>query len=69
MSAATMTQDKNYTVEEAAEYLRVHPSTVRRLIKRGKIRVFRIGRDIRIRQKALETFMEEAPKEEPPDTT
>ena len=32
------------TAEEAAKYLGIHPSTVRRLARRGELPAFRIGK-------------------------
>lgn len=37
--------------------MRAHPQTVRRLIARGAIEYFRVGRAYRIRKSALEDFM------------
>lgn len=37
-----------YTVDEAAEWLGLHPHTIRRRIDAGEIAVFRVGRSIRI---------------------
>jgi len=34
---------KAFTVEEIAEYLRLHPYTIRRLARAGKIPAFRAG--------------------------
>lgn len=36
------------TAEETAEFLRMHPSTVRRLLRQGKLPGSRIGRDWRV---------------------
>jgi excisionase family DNA binding protein len=35
------------TVKELADYLRVHPATVYRHLKRGRLPAFRVGRDWR----------------------
>lgn len=37
------------TVPEVASQLRVHPMTVRRMIKAGTLPAFKVGRDWRIR--------------------
>lgn len=43
-----MTEQKNfYTVDEFAEKIRVHPATVRRNIKQGRIQAFRTSEGIR----------------------
>lgn len=49
------------TVDEVAARLRLHPMTVRRHIKSGRIRATRIGRAVRIPEDALE---ESGPKPE-----
>jgi excisionase family DNA binding protein len=36
------------SIRDAAEYYRVSQQTVRRMIKAGKIKVYRVGRQIRI---------------------
>lgn len=36
------------SVSEAAEHLRVHPDTIRALIKAGRVSAVRFGRSIRI---------------------
>jgi excisionase family DNA binding protein len=47
------------TVKEGADYLRVHPQTLRRWIKAGKVRVYRINRRIiRFRKEDLDSFIE-----------
>ncbi|MHB8382715.1 MAG: helix-turn-helix domain-containing protein [Candidatus Binataceae bacterium] len=40
---ARITASKILTVEEVSSYLRVHPSTVYRLLKRNELPGFRIG--------------------------
>lgn len=48
----------NYTIQEAAEKLKVHPATVRREIKRGNLDCRRIGlRVIRITDSDLENYI------------
>lgn len=36
-------ENKTYTAEEIAQYLRVHPYTVKRLAREGKIPGFKVG--------------------------
>jgi excisionase family DNA binding protein len=45
------------TVEEAAKILHLHPFTVLKLIKRGELKASKIGRVYRIRESAIEDFM------------
>jgi excisionase family DNA binding protein len=42
------------TVREVSAYLRVHPSTVYRLLKHNQIPAFRIGSDWRFNIKAID---------------
>lgn len=45
-----------YTVNQAALVLKVHPITIRRYIKEGKMKAFRAGGNIRIALKDLKDF-------------
>ena len=47
------------TIGEVAEMLRVHPTTVYRLLKRGDIPGFKIGGNWRVSVNALERWMSE----------
>jgi excisionase family DNA binding protein len=49
------------TLNEVAVYLRCHPSTIFRLIKRGELRAFKIG-DWRIHRSALDAWMAQKAK-------
>lgn len=49
------------TVAEAAEWLRVNPMTVYRMIKRGDLHASRVGRQYRIHKSVIETLLN--PKE------
>lgn len=48
--------DRYLTVAEVAERLRLHPITVRRHIKAGRIRAVRIGRAVRVPGGELQVF-------------
>lgn len=45
-----------HTVEQAAERLKLHPKTVLRLIREGRLRATRIGKSYRILRSDLEAF-------------
>lgn len=46
----------SYHVNEVAEILSVHPKTVTRLIHRGVLPAFKVGRAVRIKAEALDDF-------------
>ena len=48
------------TINEAAEYLSLHPLTVRRLAREGKIPAFKVGRQWRVKRELLDRFIEQA---------
>lgn len=45
-----------YTVNQAAIVLKVHPITIRRYIKEGKVKAYRAGGNIRIALPDLKSF-------------
>ena len=53
--------DRWLTVEDAAEQIQVHPETIRRWLREGKIEGVLISRaaGYRIRQSALDRFLDE----------
>jgi len=52
-----MDKDTTFTIDEVAEILKVSAQTVRNLIKQKKLKVFRVGVQIRIRKADLDQFM------------
>lgn len=48
--------DEFYTINQAAISLKVHPLTVRRYIKEGKLKAFRVGGNVRIALNDLRAF-------------
>lgn len=44
------------TLEEVAQYLRVHPSTIYRLVKRGKLPAFKVGSDWRFNLESIDIW-------------
>ena len=46
------------TVAEAAQALRLHPSSLRRIIRQGKLPLIRIGRAQRVHPRDLRRFIE-----------
>ncbi len=55
-----MASDREFlTVREVCELLRIHPTTVYKLVKQGKIPSFRIGSYWRFRTDVIERWMAE----------
>ncbi len=50
--------DVLYTTEQVAKLLQIHPLTVLRYIKSGKLKGVRLGRVYRIRDSALQDFLD-----------
>jgi excisionase family DNA binding protein len=51
------------TVKEVCDLLRVHPTTLYKLIRAGKIPSFRVGSDWRFQQDLIERWMAEESKD------
>ena len=45
------------TIEEVAEYLRFHPSTVYRLVRQGRLPAVKVGKQWRFHRQALEDWL------------
>lgn len=45
-----------FNINQAAFILKVHPLTVRRYIKEGKLKAFKVGGNVRIKEKDLQEF-------------
>jgi excisionase family DNA binding protein len=62
-----------YAVQELAEILSLHPKTVQRFIREGKIKATKIGREWRVRKEDLRDFahaeLSTPPADEPRATT
>lgn len=48
------------TVQEVSTYLRVHPSTIYRMLKRNQIPAFRVGSDWRFTVEAIDRWRSQA---------
>lgn len=48
------------TLEEVANYLRVHPSTIYRLVKKGKLPAFKVGSDWRFNLESIDHWRSRA---------
>lgn len=62
---AEMTQDpaQMMTIEEVADYLQLHPLTVRQLAKKGLIPTFKVGRQWRAKRELLDQWIEAQSKQ------
>jgi excisionase family DNA binding protein len=49
------------TAEEAAQYIKVHPRTIHKLVKRKQLPAFLIGRALRFRKSDINAYMEHHP--------
>ena len=47
------------TLEEAAEFLKVHPLTIYRLVKKRSLPAFKMGSDWRFNQESIERWIED----------
>ena len=55
-----MGEHEYFTPEEVAEMLKVHPLTVYRMIKDGRLRANRIGRSLRISRQSIDEWSTES---------
>ena len=53
-SETTMTMERYYTLEEVADILKLHPQTLRRWIRQGKLPARRFGKQFRLRREDFE---------------
>ena len=51
--------EKLFTTEQVANILQVHPFTILKFIKQGKLRGIKLGRVYRIKESDVEKFLEE----------
>ena len=49
-------RDKVLTVQEVSTYLRVHPSTIYRMLKKNQLPAFRVGSDWRFTVEAIDKW-------------
>lgn len=52
-----MNKELVFTAEEAAEYLKTNPQTIRRMLREGKIPAAKVGREWRIHKDALDAYL------------
>jgi excisionase family DNA binding protein len=54
------------TLENVAEYLRVHPSTIYRLLKKRQLPAFKVGRDWRFNRESIDSWRADAERSRGP---
>ncbi len=52
----------SYTVTELAQRWQCHPETIRRMIQRGELKAFRVGRQWRIAEEAVKWIETKQPQ-------
>jgi excisionase family DNA binding protein len=57
MDAANRDLDRVLTISEVAEVLRLHPTTIYRLVKRGDLPAFRIGGSWRVSRASIDLWL------------
>jgi len=57
------------TVREVAEYFRIHPSTIYRLLREGNLPAFKIGSDWRFNRSQVDQWMLRSTSKEAPQGT
>jgi excisionase family DNA binding protein len=50
---------RHYSTQELAEFLRVHPETIRREAAKGRLRSIRVGSDRRYPESAVKDYLDE----------
>jgi excisionase family DNA binding protein len=58
MAQAT-SSDQIFTIKELSEHLRVHPTTIYRLLRQGRLPGFRVGSNWRFSREAIEQWERE----------
>ena len=53
------------TLEEVAQFLRIHPSTVYRLLRKHTIPAFKVGSDWRFNRESVENWVKKLETTEP----
>ncbi len=52
------------TVDEVADYLKLHPLTVRKLARTGEIPMFKVGRQWRVKRTLLDKWIDEQTRQD-----
>jgi len=60
MDRVELVKTRVLTVQEVSKYLRVHPSTIYRMLKKNQLPAFRVGSDWRFTVEAIDKWRAEA---------
>ena len=60
MERVEMMSSRVLTVQEVSSYLRVHPSTIYRMLKKNQLPAFRVGSDWRFTVEAIDEWRAKA---------
>jgi excisionase family DNA binding protein len=60
MDRVEIMRSRVLTVQEVSSYLRVHPSTIYRMLKKNQLPAFRVGSDWRFTVEAIDKWREQA---------
>lgn len=60
MDRVEVVRSRVLTVQEVSSYLRVHPSTIYRMLKKNQLPAFRVGSDWRFTVEAIDQWREKA---------
>jgi excisionase family DNA binding protein len=63
------TQEDIFTIKELSEHLRVHPTTIYRLLRQGRLPGFRVGSNWRFNRSAIEQWEAAQAAGPPPPAT
>ena len=56
LAPSMASQDEIFTIKELSEHLRVHPTTIYRLLRQGRLPGFRVGSNWRFNRAAIEQW-------------
>jgi len=62
-------RDEIFTIKELSEHLRVHPTTIYRLLRQGRLPGFRVGSNWRFNRAAIEQWELAQAADAPPSVT
>ena len=64
MDRVEVVKTRVLTVQEVSRYLRVHPSTIYRMLKKNQLPAFRVGSDWRFNSESIDRWLLECEQSE-----